>query len=97
MSELRCGLEDCKGCANPDEAMTEQEYLELCKTAKCKWDQAPLTPDLQMYNHSGGWSVKDKLGKLLVHKQWLSRACTKCGYEWSLWKLGVSRETPQVD
>jgi len=42
---------------------------------------------IQKYDHDGGWNV---LG--YKNRQWLYVTCPKCGYEWSLWKLGVPRD-----
>ena len=41
---------------------------------------------IQAYtNHSEGWEIEGELC-------WLYITCPKCGYGWSLWKLGVKRE-----
>ena len=64
-------------------------YVRLLGS-KCKWDNEPLTPNgvvvLHGYEHDSGWAVERH-----AHKLWLSLTCPKCGYEWSINKLGVSR------
>ena len=37
--------------------------------------------------HSGGWTVKAE-----TEKVWLYVKCPKCGYDMSVWKMGVPRE-----
>ena len=37
--------------------------------------------------HSDGWIVKGE-----TQKVWLYVKCPKCGYDMSIWKMGVSRE-----
>jgi hypothetical protein len=44
------------------------------------------------YPHSGGWKVPSVAGDPDEDGLfWLYIRCPKCGYEWALWKLGVSR------
>ena len=38
--------------------------------------------------HSGGWDIRGDNYWLWIH-------CPKCGYEWSVWKLGVPRDLIQ--
>ncbi len=42
------------------------------------------TQPLEYYDHDGGYPVKG-----FKEKQWLYVTCPKCGYQWSLKKLGV--------
>lgn len=42
---------------------------------------------IENYDHDSGWVVKG-----CKRKQWLYKTCGKCGYQWSLWKLGIPRE-----
>jgi len=68
-----------------EEGKTLEEYnkeaQDFCPTCKTK-----LYDKIDLYEHDGGWIVKgfDK-------KQWLSKRCPKCKYDWSLWKIGVPR------
>jgi hypothetical protein len=39
------------------------------------------------YPHDGGWKVNGLTGLW-----WLYIHCPDCGYDWALWKLGVSRD-----
>lgn len=41
--------------------------------------------DVETYPHGDGW--KTDIGKV-----WIYVTCPKCGYQWAIWKLGVSRE-----
>lgn len=67
-------------------APTLAQYRELIGNQRCRWDDAPLASTLDTYEHRDGWQVAG-----FGAKQWLSCACTKCGYDWSLNKLGVPR------
>lgn len=62
-------------------------YRDKVTKNRCRWDNARLPLKVNHYEHEGGWKV-DGFAK----KQWLSLKCPKCGYAWSLWKLGVPRE-----
>jgi len=54
---------------------------------RCYWDDTPLSGQtVHLYKHSGGWKVRG-----FVDLQWLYVVCPKCGYQWALWKLGLSR------
>jgi hypothetical protein len=53
--------------------------------------EEPLKKTLNAYEHDYGWSVVG-----YAHKLWLSRQCGKCGYEWSLHKLGVPRPDGRI-
>jgi len=53
----------------------------------CKNCQAPLSPKQMMhYDHKSGWEITG-----YAKKQWVYITCGKCGHQWSLSKLGVSR------
>lgn len=65
---------------------TPLQYLALCNTSECRWCGGKISNILDAYPHSDGWEIAGYEGK-----QWLSRKCTKCGYDWSLNKLGVPR------
>lgn len=54
-----------------------------CKTCGDRLDGYPI----QRYPHDAGWTVKG-----LEEKQWLYIVCPRCGYQNSLWKLGIPRE-----
>lgn len=74
---------------------TLEWYRGLIKRKDCdcnhwKRSKKPM-PDLstlpiEHYDHDGGWPV---LG--FKERQWLYVTCPRCGYQWALWKLGVSR------
>jgi hypothetical protein len=69
---------------------TLPEWRARVQVEECKWDGASLAGrPLDAYPHEGGWYTQDHEGK--VHKLWLSIRCPKCGYDWSLNKLGVPR------
>lgn len=67
---------------------TLAEYEQITPT-DCRWcedkGKGTLGP-IEHYDHSGGWPVKG-----FEKKQWLYRTCNRCGYQWAIWKLGVSR------
>lgn len=66
---------------------TLNEYSRMCNTDTCRWCGEILTGNVDVYSHSDGWRVVG-----YTEKQWLSRHCSKCNYDWSLNKLGVPRE-----
>jgi hypothetical protein len=86
--ESMCGLGDrCAGQTDPAKGRSLEEYLKLIpEDATCQWCKGPLARKIDVYEHDWGWTVKG-----FAHKLWLSIACLKCGYEWSLNKLGVLR------
>jgi hypothetical protein len=44
------------------------------------------------YPHSGGWKVPGVAGDPDEDGlYWLYITCPRCGYDWAIWKLGVSR------
>lgn len=65
------------------------DYQNEIQKDVCRWCnyQGLKTLQIKSYDHDGGWTVDG-----FDHKQWLYIVCPKCYYEWSLWKLGVSRE-----
>jgi len=74
--------------------MELQKYIELITKTKCTFcgRKLPIRDSaIKMYPHDGGWNVNgyDK-------KQWLYIICPKCGYQWALWKLGVSRSAGKL-
>lgn len=73
---------------SPEEATP---FLKEITTKRCRWCNANLEnePILAYGPHSGGWTVEGYDQPL-----WLFIKCPnkECGYDWSLWKLGVSRE-----
>ena len=66
--------------------MKLSEYESLIADKTCGYDDSPLGA-IESYDHDGGWTVDG-----LKRKQWLYATCLKCGYQWSIWKLGVGRE-----
>ena len=42
------------------------------------------------YTHPEGWNIRNG-------KYWLWVHCPKCGHDWSLWKLGVPRDSIQKE
>ena len=80
------------GGTEPIAVTTEKPTLaeyEQITPKDCRWcedkGKGTLGP-LEYHDHSAGWPVKgfEKL-------QWLYRICSRCGYQWAIWKLGVSR------
>jgi hypothetical protein len=62
-------------------------FLKYRKHSRCRWCDSDLPEEIDAYPHDDGWWVEGESTKM-----WLSIHCQKCGYDWSLWKLGVSRE-----
>jgi len=68
-----------------------EDYEKMIKGKDCRWcskrgKKVLLPSKIKFYDHSGGWEVDG-----FEEKQWLYVECPKCGYEWSLQKLGVPR------
>jgi len=67
--------------------LEDYKKLLMVKRAKCKWCGTPLWYcEIEHYDHDDGWEVEG-----FSKKQWLYVTCPKCGYQWSLWKLGIPR------
>jgi len=65
-----------------------QVYKELITNPICRWCDYDLSHEpILGYDHSDGWKVEG-IEKL----QWLWITCPCCGYQHSLWKLGVLRD-----
>lgn len=62
------------------------DYRAMVTIENCQWDGAKLPQAIDTYEHPYGWMVNQMHGP-----QWLSIRCPKCGYDWSLNKLGVPR------
>lgn len=71
--------------ANDVEKFSLAYYERLVGPQRCKTCGGPLGP-IQCYPHQSGWPVKGSDEKL-----WLYKTCARCGYQWSLLKLGVPR------
>ena len=67
--------------------MTSNQYMNLCTVDDCQWCGTMLNKNVDLYPHRDGWLVTG-----YNERQWLSRHCSKCGYDWSLNKLGVPRQ-----
>lgn len=67
-------------------AEAAEKILALIGDKCCRWCGADLPSTVYGYPHSEGWEVEGYEERL-----WLYMLCTKCGYQWALWKLGVSR------
>lgn len=67
--------------------MKLREYGGLVKDTKCKFCSTELPVGcIEYYDHEQGWQVEG-----FQKKQWLYVTCKKCGHQWSLEKLGISR------
>lgn len=63
-------------------------FKDQVKDNRCRWCGVSLKNErILHYDHSGGWKVKG-----FKELQWLYIHCPHCGYDWALWKLGVSRD-----
>ncbi len=70
---------------------TLKEYYGMVKTTTCRWCGDSLSTKVDYYEHSGGYDVVG-----FAKRQWLSVKCQECGYDWSLWKLGVGETVADV-
>lgn len=61
-------------------------WFEHVTPTTCKDCGGQLGP-IEHYPHDGGWTVEGLDGK-----RWLYRHCDKCGYDWSISRLGVPRD-----
>jgi hypothetical protein len=65
-----------------------ESFRDLIKKHECDCGESLRHSDIEHYDHPAGWNVKG-----FQKPQWLYLTCSKCGYQWALWKLGVPRET----
>lgn len=70
--------------AIPEEAAAK--IFDSIKDKRCRWCGAKLAPPVLCYEHEAGWKVAG-----YEKRMWLYIRCSKCGYDWALWKLGISR------
>lgn len=71
-----------------DELIALQFFNEI-KIDNCRHCSTPLPKkEIYHYQHPSGWIVSG-----YEKKQWLFIVCPKCNHQWSLWKLGFSRDT----
>ncbi|HEY0088422.1 MAG TPA: DUF6011 domain-containing protein [Candidatus Lokiarchaeia archaeon] len=69
--------------------LTAKKILESIsedKRNKCRFCDGELDDIVRYYEHNEGWYVSE-----LNNKVWLWIECIKCGHQWSLMHLGVSR------
>ena len=69
-----------------------QKYRKLITNPKCHCGFDLSNETIWAYDHSDGWEVKE-----VDSFQWLWIKCPSCGYEMSLWKIGVSRDANIVE
>lgn len=74
---------------NKEEGKTLVQYRALVGREDCPTCKKRLPQALDCYPHKDGWQVKG-----MVQPQWLSLHCSRCEYDWALWKLGVARYQP---
>lgn len=63
-----------------------EDYAKEIKRKECSCGaKLNIKPtNIQHYDHSNGYEVKD-----FEKKQWLYVHCGNCEYDWAIWKLGV--------
>jgi len=66
-------------------------YYYMTQNARCGYCDGELAAEVDHYNHDTGWEVAG-----FKEKQWLSRRCNKCRYDWSLNKLECPRPRGRV-
>lgn len=64
-----------------------QKYRQLISDPKCLCGFDLSEETIWGYSHSDGWEVEET-----DELQWLWVKCPKCGYEMSIWKIGVPRD-----
>lgn len=64
-------------------------FFDKLKITKCKHCNTPFSRNVPIihYQHSSGLIVPG-----YTKKQWLCVECPGCKFQWSLWKLGVSKD-----
>jgi hypothetical protein len=79
--------------AAPFRAMITK-HLCCDRRHKPAFSEVKLTYEpIRAYPHSGGWKIPGLKGDPDEDgRYWLYISCPGCGYEWALWKLGVSRD-----
>ena len=65
-----------------------KQYRTECRGTKCLCgNELKDEPIMYYVPHEGGWTIKCE-----KQKAWLFVHCPKCGYDMSIWKMGVPRE-----
>lgn len=83
----KCQGTDCTGTVTFTEGRELESIVADITAEKCRWCDTELQKDvIDAYEHDGGWAVYGH-----IHRLWLSIQCSKCKYDWSLWKVGVPR------
>ncbi|MFX1380752.1 MAG: DUF6011 domain-containing protein [Promethearchaeota archaeon] len=72
-----------------EEAKPFRDQFTKRNECSCGFKGIHKEPILGYWDHPGGWMIRGRMAWLYIH-------CPKCGYEWSIWKLGVLRE-PTLD
>lgn len=69
--------------------MKLSDYEKLLEGKTCRFHIHPpkIPAKIKSYDHDGGYTVEG-----FEKKQWLYVTCKSCGYDWSVWKLGIPRE-----
>jgi len=79
--------------------MPKEKFVRLCEAVyesagslpalnlRCRWCGSDLPARFKAYRHDDGWIVSGVEGRWWVYVE-----CPNCGYQWSLWKLGVPRD-----
>lgn len=57
------------------------KQYEMLSLSRCPRDNALLS-EVKRYPHSEGYPVEG-----FTEKQWLYKTCSKCRYDWALWKI----------
>lgn len=71
--------------------MKLEDYEKLVEGKTCRWCGTELPQKVEYYAHPDGWKVEG-FPTLL----WLYVKCPNCKYDWSLWKLGLSRPVGKI-
>lgn len=70
-----------------DEAVEFRRFYEPSRTHCLCGADLSKEPIVYYLPHSAGWTIKTE-----GEKVWLYVKCPKCGYDMSIWKMGVPRQ-----
>lgn len=70
-----------------DEAKEFRKHYNPQRTSCLCGQLLAFEPILYYAPHEAGWTIKAE-----DQKAWLYVKCPKCGYDMSIWKMGVPRE-----
>lgn len=87
MKRHKITLDPSEKVLSEEEAQKFRAQYDEHQTKCICGEELKTEPILYYVPHSDGWTIKGE-----VQKAWLYVKCMSCGYDMSIWKMGVLRE-----